>query len=586
MHVDPVTDMSTRGLVRRLFAEYLRPHFRDLLTALFFMVIAAGMTAFFAKMIEPIMDDIFTAKKTQYILPFAAAVFISFVVRGVATYIHTVIMNKTGQEIVAEIQNRLFGNLLKLDLAFFHENPSGQLSSRIINDATVLRNAIINGFTGIGVNLLTLIFLIGVMFHQDPALTVVSFVALPFMAIFVVYIGKRLRKVSGSIQTEIGNLSHVLMQIFQGIRQVKAYSMEDHEKDRAGHYIHQWKRHVIKSVRLSNLSTPFNETLVGMVVFGLISYGGYQVVKDEMTTGQLMSFITAFSMAYEPMKKLAKLNNALQMGLGAAERIFDFMDRQPHIMEKTDAKVLSTKKPAISFQDVAFAYNAEDGPALNGISFQAKAGTVTAFVGPSGSGKTTALNLVPRFYDVLTGVIDIGGLDVRDVTMESLRDHIALVSQDITIFDDTVSSNIAYGLKSSTQAQIVKAAKSANAHDFIDAMPDGYQTRLGEHGVKLSGGQRQRIAIARAMLRDAPILLLDEATSALDTESEKIIQDSLAKLQKGRTSLVIAHRLSTVQDADLILVFDQGKIAEQGTHDELIKKKGLYARMYKAGLKA
>jgi subfamily B ATP-binding cassette protein MsbA len=339
-----------------------------------------------------------------------------------------------------------------------------------------------------------------------------------------------------------------------------------------------------KGIRANNLSTPVNQALVGLALFGVVVYGGHHTATGELTPGKLMSFIAAFSLAYEPLKKLSKLNNNLQIGLGAASRIFDMIDRQAQIVDKPGAKILAVKSPEIVFDNVRFAYGIDDDHALDGISFTAKAGTVTALVGPSGSGKTTAMNMVPRFYDAIAGRVLVGGEDVRDVTMASLRRHIALVSQDITIFDDTVRANIAYGRTNAFDAEIIEAAKAAAADEFIRNLPQGYDTRLGENGVKLSGGQRQRIAIARAILRDAPILLLDEATSALDNESERAIQASLERLQKGRTTLVIAHRLSTIQKADLIVVLDKGRVVEMEEHEKLIRKEGLYARMHKMGV--
>jgi subfamily B ATP-binding cassette protein MsbA len=343
-------------------------------------------------------------------------------------------------------------------------------------------------------------------------------------------------------------------------------------------------------VQIGNLSTPVNEMLVGGVVFSVIIYGGYEILEGNMTPGQLVAFITAFSLAYEPMKKLARLNNSLQVGLGAAERVFEMLDTKAKIKSKARAQALNTKKPKIQFKNVSFSYD-KNQPALDGITFTAKPGTVTALVGPSGGGKSTIMNMIPRFYDINDGQIIIGTQNVKDLKLESLRSKIALVSQDVTIFDDTVASNIAYGLMGISDAgisqeEIEAAAKDAAAHEFIINMPEGYQTMLGENGTKLSGGQKQRISIARAILRDAPILLLDEATSALDNESEQLVQEAFQRLEKGRTTLVIAHRLSTVKDADQILVMNQGQIIEQGTHDGLVKQKGLYAQMYKTGLKS
>ena len=361
--------------------------------------------------------------------------------------------------------------------------------------------------------------------------------------------------------------------------------MEDFERQRAGEAIDTVKKLNIKSVRIGNLSTPVNEILVGIVFFGIILYGGYEAAEGRMTAGQLGAFLAAFTLAYEPMKKLAKLNNTMQTGLGAAERVFAMIDLPPTIQNAADAVTFSNKAPDIEFKNVQFQYEETDLKALDKISFVASSGKVTALVGPSGGGKSTVMNLIPRFYDVQDGDVEIGGQAIKNLSLVSLRQHIALVSQDITIFDDSVSANIAYGKHDATQEEIIKAAKAAAAHDFIEGFPEGYDTQVGEDGVKLSGGQRQRISIARAILRDAPILLLDEATSALDNESEKLVQDALEELEKGRTTIVIAHRLSTVQNADQILVLDRGQIVERGTHADLMQQKGLYAKMYETGLK-
>ena len=580
------TKNSTLTLVRRMVHVYLRPHFVPLFQSIFFMAIAAAMTAGIAILTEPILDKVLGPNSdTKYIWPVGGAIMMVFIVRGFSTYIHTVITARIGQSIVADIQKDLFSHFMRMDLAFFHANPSGQLISSVTNDVNVMRVAVTSTLTGLGKNLLTLIFLIGVMFYKDWQLSIAAFIIFPFAAMFVVHIGRRLRKVSRSIQGEMASLTDILSQIFQGVRQVQAYGMEKHEEKRAGSVIDKVKNFNIKSVKISNLSTPVNDTLIGIVMMGIIVYGGYKSTAGEMTAGQLMSFLAAFTLAYEPMKKLAKLNGTLQTGLGAAERVFAMIDRKPSIRQKRGAKALKTKSPSITFDNVNFRYDGEDDKALGGVSFEAKSGSITALVGPSGSGKTTIINLIPRFYDPLEGAVSINGKDLRDLSLKSLREHIALVSQDITIFDESVRDNIAYGLKGASDKAVIKAAKAAAAHEFIEGLSEGYDTVLGEDGVKLSGGQRQRISIARAILRNAPILLLDEATSALDNESEALIQRALQGLQKGRTTIVIAHRLSTVQNANQIIVLDEGEIAEKGTHKTLLKKAGLYAKMHAMGLK-
>lgn len=582
---------TTWSLLLPLVKTYLAPYKGQLAIAVFFMMLAAAATATFAKLLQPVLDKAMIGvqghpEKVSVILPLAAMIFASFAVRGIATYIQNIKMNKISQSIVADIQRDVFSHFMTLDLKFFHRYPSGQLVSRVTSDVNVMRTAVSDSLTGMGSNFLTLIFLIGVMFWQDWRLSLLTFTVFPLASGLVAYLGRRLRKVSKSIQGETANLMGVLTQIFQGIRQVQAYGMEDHERKRASSAVMSVRNLNIKAARISNLSTPINEILVGGVVFGVIVYGGFRIAEGELTPGGLMSFIAAFSLAYEPMKKLAKLNNSLQLGLGAAERVDEMIKQTSSIIEKEEAAELKTSIPEIRFDNVGFAYdneaseNDKEEQALDSLSFTAEAGKVTALVGPSGGGKSTILSLVLRFYDPKSGKVTIDGTDIRDVTTESLRRNIALVSQDVTIFDDTIAGNIAYGLHGATEDQIVEAAKAAAAHDFIMKMPEGYETGVGENGVRLSGGQRQRLSLARAILRNAPILLLDEATSALDNESERLIQNTLEKLQKDRTTLVIAHRLSTIRHADKILVLDKGRIVEQGTHAELLPKGGVYTRMH------
>jgi subfamily B ATP-binding cassette protein MsbA len=371
----------------------------------------------------------------------------------------------------------------------------------------------------------------------------------------------------------------LLEQTFQGIRVVKSYCMEEYERTRIRIIAERIFTLVFKASRVRALSSPIMESLGGVAITMVIAYGGHQVIHDNMDPGSFFSFITALLLAYEPMKRLANLNASLQEGLASAERLFQLMDRQPTIVDEPNSQPLNISGGRIRFENICFSYVTTKAT-LSGINFDVPAGKTVALVGPSGAGKSTILNLIPRFYDVDKGVITIDGTDIRDTTLKSLRRSMALVSQEITLFDDTIRANIAYGQKGASEDEIIQAAKNAAAHDFVVNMPEGYDTYVGESGTKISGGQRQRIAIARAMLKNAPILLLDEATSALDTESERSVQVALRRLMQGRTTLVIAHRLSTVIDADLIHVIDNGTVAESGSHKELIDKDGIYARLY------
>ena len=554
--------MNTSLLVKRISISYLLPYKKKIAVAIFFMMVAAMMTAAFAKMMQPIIDDVLTKGEKDMILPVAAGAIIIFMVRGIAGYLHTVIMHKVSLQIISDIQVSMFSRMMDMDLSFFHVKSSGELISRIVGDVTVMRNAITETLTGFGKSILTLILLVGVMFWQDWKLSIVAFTVFPFAAFFVARLGKRLRK------------------LFQGIRQVKAYSMEGFERVRTRSFIYSVRDVLIKTIRISTLATPVNEILSGFVVCFIIIYGGYQVVDGNATAGQLISFITAFLLAYEPMKQLAKLNNKFQVGLGAAERVFSILDSSPSVFDSKTAKVLSLRTaPQIRFHNVGFSYDGEEKAAIHELNIIIQKGKTTALVGASGSGKSTIMNLIPRFYDVGSGKITINNKDIRTLTQDSLRSHIALVSQEVSIFNDTIANNIGYGKQGATLDEIMDAAKAAIAHDFIESMPKGYNTITGENGVKLSGGQRQRLSIARAILRNAPALLLDEATSALDTESEHLIQKALETLKTGRTTLIIAHRLSTIKNADHIIVLDNGYVAEEGSHAELIQKEGLYTKM-------
>jgi subfamily B ATP-binding cassette protein MsbA len=419
-----------------------------------------------------------------------------------------------------------------------------------------------------------------VMFIQDWQLALIVVLIFPLVGVAIRKLGKRMRKASTATQEETGRLASQLSETLDGVRLVKAYGMEDGETERIRARIERRLKEIMRGIRTRSAATPLTEALGGVAVAMAIFYGGWRAQQGVLSLGEFMSFLAALLMAYQPLKGLASLNTALQEGLAAAQRIFAILDVAPSISEKPDATALVVQQGAITYTDVHFSYDGETA-ALHGIDIAVAPGSTVALVGPSGSGKTTLMNLLPRFYDPDSGRVQIDGQDLQDVTIASLRAATALVSQDITLFDDTVAANIAYGRSGASEAEITAAARAAAAHDFITALPQGYDAMVGENGVRLSGGQRQRIAIARAMLKDAPILLLDEATSALDSEAEREVQTALDALKAGRTTLVIAHRLSTVMAADRIYVLDGGKVVESGDHGTLLAQGGTYARLYR-----
>ncbi|MBV9859437.1 MAG: ATP-binding cassette domain-containing protein [Alphaproteobacteria bacterium] len=571
--------MQSAALVRRLVRDFMWTHRRRIAVAFLCMGVAAACTALRAWLMEPVLDRIFVARDGSLLLALAAGALAIAFVKGFADYGEAVLMTRIGQRMIADVQIALFGRLMGADLAYFHAHAAGTLISRFTSDVGLLRSAAANVLIGIGKDAITVIGLVGLMFYQDWLLATVSFFGFPIAIRPIVAIGRRMRRVTTNTQAEIGQLTTLLNQTFQGARHVKAYGMEEYEARRAGGLFERLFALVDRANRTRSRASPMMEALGGAAAAVVILYGGHQVIAGVRTPGAFISFLTALLLAYQPLKSLANLNASLQEGLAAAQRVFDVLDIEPTIRDLPGARPLHVVGGEIRFDSVRFAYG-EGTPALDDISLSVPAGHTVALVGPSGAGKSTMLNLIPRFYDVLEGRVTIDGQDVREVTTGSLRAAIALVSQEVSLFDDTVRANIAYGRFGASVAEITSAAVAAGADRFIQELPQGYDTVVGEHGIRLSGGQRQRIAIARAMLKDAPILLLDEATSALDSQSERQVQAALGSLMRGRTTVVIAHRLSTVLGADLICVLDRGRIVESGRHAQLLARGGAYAHLY------
>lgn len=574
-----VLKQNTYPLLKRVVKTYIWQYRKSIGIAMCCMVVVALMTAANAWMMQPMLDDVFLKKDAQMLVLVPLAVVAIAVTNAIASYSQTTIMRELGQRVIARMQKDLFRHLMHSDLSLFHDQASGRLISRFTSDIMLMRNALSNALTGAIRDTLSTIFLVGVMFYQSWELALIAFTVFPLMVYPVIRLGKRMRKLSNSTQDELGALASRLDETFSGVRVVKAYGREDFEVNRASGIIDSLYRLYVKASRVQAASAPILELVTGVSIAAVIYYGGLKVINGVTTPGAFFSFITAMMLAYKPTRSMTSMNGYVQEGIAAAARLFSVLDAAPEVQDLPDAKPLKFASGTIQFSHVHFRYGRSNG-GVEDINFTVPSGKTVALVGLSGSGKSTLMNLLLRFYDVQAGRILIDGQDIQEVTLASLRKHIGLVSQDIVLFDDTVRANIAYGKLDATEEEIIAAASAAAADDFIREMPQGYETLIGPNGVKLSGGQRQRIAIARAMLKNAPILLLDEATSSLDNESERSVQRALESLAKDRTTLVVAHRLSTIMNASLIYVMEQGRIVESGTHMELLKKGGRYHQLY------
>ncbi len=581
MNKDHKLDSS---LAKRILREHLFDYKRKFGIACIFMLLTALSTAALPYLLQPVFDDVFSKANPKLLVFFCGAVLAAFIIKGAASYGESVTMTKIGQGIISDIQERVFNHLMHLDLAFFHKNNSGELLSRLTNDVNLMRNSVANTIIGVGRDFFTFIALLAVMFSRDFTLAIISFTLFPLAFYPIMRIGKRMRKVTYNAQGEIGHFTRQLSQIFQGIRVIKSFNTQYAEIAREKAQIKKIYDLVVKTARTRALAHPIIETMGGVAIISIIAYGGWQVMHHDRSAGEFVSFIAALILAYEPLKRLSNLNASLQEGLAAANRVFELIDAPIYIHSPKDGKKPTTVKGTISFKNVDFSYSSKGEnkgkKVLRQLNFRIEPGQTAAFVGASGAGKSTIINLIPRFYDT-PATIEIDGIDVKHWDLKYLRQQIALVSQEILLFDTTIYENIAYGMKNPSKEEVISAAKQAYAHDFISKMPLAYETQVGEGGISLSGGQRQRIAIARAILKKAPILLLDEATSALDADSEEKIQASLKPLMQKCTTISVAHRLSTIQDMDVIYVLDNGRIIEQGNHQQLLQLNQAYAELWR-----
>lgn len=573
----PAREISLGDVVKRMAREYLKPHWRLAVVALVASAVVAASTGVVPLLIKHALDNIVGTDARMLLLVSVAAV-AATTVQAIGTYVSRANMALIGQHIVAAIQKRMFTRIMHADLAWVSRTHSGRFLSAFLYDANRMRDSITVTVIDLGQNLLTVIALIGAMFWLNWKLALIGSTVIPFVGLLVRILGKRTRKATKRNLEGSGDLTATISEALKGIRVVKAYDQEETEITRAGQAIDLVRRHALKAINSRNLASPITGVLSGIGIAAVIYFGGRSVQTGFLTIGDLAGFLSAMLLAYEPLKKLANTQTMMHDGAAAAARVFPILDIEPSITAPADAKPLEVRGGSIRFENVHFHYD-DNTPALGGITIDVPQGHTVALVGPSGAGKSTILNLVPRFYDPTSGHVLIDGQDVRNVTLSSLRAASSLVTQEPFLFDDTIRANIAYGTPDATDAEIEEAARNAAAHEFIIALPESYDTHVGEAGFKLSGGQRQRIAIARAMLKNAAILLLDEATSALDTASEIQVQTALSRLMQGRTTLVIAHRLSTIRHANLICVIDEGRVVEQGTHDDLVAMGGLYAEL-------
>ncbi len=564
---------------RRLF-RYIRPYRSRLIVSIICGTLVSGTSALAALLVKPVLDGIFVQRDTTQLLVFPFVILVIYLARGLLYYAHSYLIRSTGQRVIRDLRHQLFCHLQSLPLGFFHQHHTGTLLSHVTHDITLIERAVSGAINDLLRQGLTMLGLIGVAFYRDWLLASLAVLILPLASVPITTFGRRLRHLSRSAQEKMGELSVLLEEVFSGITIVKGFGRETYESERFRHRNTAYYRVMMRAIRTSELNTPIMEAIGALGVAAVVYYGGRQVIAGTTTPGTFFSFLFAIMMLYEPLRKLSRINSVLQRALAAAERVFTILDIPGEGDEPAEKPALAPIQRRLVFTDVSMRYRPETPLVLRDINLEVQVGEVVALVGVSGAGKTSLVHLIPRFFEPASGRITIDGVDVRQVSRASLRAQIGIVSQDIVLFDDSIQQNILYGDLQATSAQVYEAARAAYAHDFIMALPQAYDTIIGERGVQLSGGEKQRVAMARALLRNPPILILDEATSSLDSASEQMVQYALDNLMKDRTTLVIAHRLSTIQHADKIVVMHAGAIVEIGRHDDLLARHGAYAHLY------
>ncbi len=564
--------------VYRRLLGYLRPYIGKLCLAALCMVGVACLTASVPWYIKPTIDDIFMDRNSRMLIYLPLGMAAVFLLKGICDFGQYYLMSFVGQSVIRDLRELMFAKLEEMSVGFFVRHSTGELLSRMNNDVALVQGAMTNAVTGICRDAIMVLALVTLVFYRDSKLALIAMAVFPLAIYPLLTFGRRMKRYSTRMLVTLEDITERLNETITGIRIVKAFAMEDYERGRFSEVNKTLFNAFMRRFKVRALSNPVMDTLGGLGACAIVFYGGYQVVNGQSTPGTFFSFLTALFMLYEPIKRINEANMTIQEGVSAGERIFALLDTEPDIADKPEAMVLEEATGAVLFDDICFSY--EDTPVLKNITISANPGEAVAIVGESGVGKSTLLDLLPRFYDVNSGRILVDGKDIRDLTQRSLRENIGIVTQQTILFDDTIRNNIAYGRPDMPLEKIIEAAVAAHAHEFIMATPMGYNTVIGEDGVKLSGGERQRLAIARALLKDPPILILDEATSNLDSDSEKAVQGALEILMKGRTTIMVAHRLSTIRNADKIYVLVAGRVVESGSHDELLARRGEFARLY------
>ena len=558
---------------------YIKPYTRRLALAVVCIIMAAGANLYLPWIIKDMIDDVLMSKDMVMLNLIAAGILVVMFTRGVFYYGQSYLVSYVGQRVIIDVRSVLFRKFQRMPLSYYDKQQTGTVMSYITNDVAVMQSAIVDNLIELVTEGSILIGSLAMMIYLDWKLSLLTLMTIPLVGFAMKIFGRKLKRSSTVIQERVAEITSLLQESISAIRVVKSFVRESYEIKRFEEQNWRNFQAAMKNVKLSSLLTPTVEFLAAIAVTFIVWFGGYEVVNEVITAGELVAFLTYAVNLANPVKRLSRVYAAIQKAMAAAERVFDIMDLDEKITDVPGAKPLPPIKGKVEFKDITFSYK-EGQPALQHISLKAEPGQMIALVGPSGSGKSTIANLIPRFYDVDSGVITIDDHDIRQVTADSLREQIGLVPQETMLFSTSVMENIRYGRLEATDEEVIEAAKAANAEEFIKELPEGYDTKLGERGLNLSGGQRQRLAIARAILKNPRVLILDEATSALDTESEKIVQDALDNLMVGRTSFVIAHRLSTIFNADQIFVVENGHLREHGTHEELLAAGGLYSNLY------